>query len=106
MPIPHSLFTSFATSDGRVFAAGGDNICFAPDIGYVCMPRYTEVDVYDPANNTWSPAGNLLRLRDAFPGVVLLDGTLLISGGLGYTADTGTPLMPMRLSEIYTPTRP
>src|SRR6266498_4795923 len=60
----HDELTLTTLNDGRVLAAGG-----------------TSAEVYDPASETWSPAGTLSHERSHHFAVKLADGRVLIAGG-------------------------
>ncbi|MHC4404408.1 MAG: Kelch repeat-containing protein [Planctomycetota bacterium] len=62
--------------DGRVLVAGGENYSFRPTTGL----RSTEI--YDPGTGTWSAASDLNVPRAVHTANVLLDGTVLVSGGV------------------------
>jgi hypothetical protein len=66
--------------DGRVLVAGG-----AGDIpeGYPYSNTFTAavVEIYDPANNTWSAMPSMPEARAGGAVVVLADGSILLVGG-------------------------
>ena len=45
-------------------------------------------EIYDPATNEWSAAGEMSEWRAAHTATLLTDGRVLISGGLGYLSTT------------------
>src|SRR5450759_356103 len=54
-------------------------------------------ELYDPAANTWSAAGNLAIARDSHTATLLLSGKVLVAGG----RDTGGNSLAS--AELYTP---
>jgi 6-phosphogluconolactonase (cycloisomerase 2 family) len=77
--------------DGRVLIAGG--------LGG------SRAEIFDPANMTFMPTGNMIELRNA-KGIPLRDGTVLFAGGVidgsGFSAGSSPP----DDAEIYHPPRP
>ncbi len=63
--------------DGRVLVAGGSNSTMgsAPSLG--------TAEIYDPASNTWSPAASLNAGRQAHRAVLLPNGQVMVTGGVG-----------------------
>ena len=58
-----------------------------------------DAEIYDPATNSWSPAGALARGRSQFAAAVLVGGKVLVAGGYGPAAGGYMPH-----AEIYDPT--
>lgn len=101
--------TATLLADGRVLITGGDpaNNNFAYVISLA--------EIYDPGTGTFSPTGSLVTARAFHAAVLLTDGRVLISGGLGNTADlasaelfdprTGrfTETGPMTVPRVYQP---
>jgi serpin B len=67
-----------ATGDGRVLVVGSDNFC-TPGWAW---DESSAAEVFDPAAGTWSGAGSLNAPRDGFVAVALLDGRVLVAGGV------------------------
>ncbi|WP_437317161.1 Kelch repeat-containing protein [Sorangium sp. So ce385] len=61
--------------NGKALVAGGDGL---QEGGVPASPR---AEVYDPATDTWSPAGRLQRGRRYCTATVLPSGQLLLAGG-------------------------
>ncbi|WP_165371636.1 kelch repeat-containing protein [Pseudolysobacter antarcticus] len=70
---PRYAHTATLLPSGKVLAVGG------------CCSDSTAVstDLYDPALNTWSVAGNLTTGRDSHTATLLPSGKLLVVGGFG-----------------------
>lgn len=75
-------------SDGRVFAAGG-NVASGPEV-------IAGAELYDPVSGLFTPAANMISLRQQHKATLLLDGRVLATGGFDGTADVSS-------AEIYTP---
>lgn len=63
------------TADGRVLFAGGS-------VGDVLTTVSAEMSLYDPLNHAWVSAGTLPQARAGHSVTSLLDGSVLIHGGL------------------------
>jgi hypothetical protein len=85
---PRIDFTANLLNDGRVFAAGGD------DAGATggTLQIYSSIEEYSPSIGKWRTLGSsLAAARFAHTATNLLDGSLIIAGGLG---SGGGPLIP------------
>ena len=71
--------TATLLPDGTVLAAGG-----APDE----TTMVTAAELYDPATRSWTTAPQLLEARGGAKAVLLLDGSVLIVGGVGAGGDS------------------
>jgi hypothetical protein len=60
--------------NGQVLVAGGDN----RGNGYL-----RSVELYDPANGTWTATGGLVTARDEHTATLLLSGQVLVAAGYG-----------------------
>ncbi|MFJ5262267.1 Kelch repeat-containing protein [Streptomyces sp. NPDC088387] len=82
---------------GRLLAIGGtDDSTF--DVGY------QNAEVFDPQAKTWTPTGGMVEGRWAFVAAELLDGRVLVAGGLvrsGAAVPDSTSVL-TDTSEIYT----
>ncbi len=72
--------------DGRILVAGGAS----------ALPEYTlsgvgtttpAADIYDPANDTWTPGPPMPEPRAGAATTVLADGSVLLAGGYSENAD-------------------
>ena len=72
--------TATLLQDGRVLVVGG-----AADSG----EDVAAAEVWDPATNSFSPAGTLATRRDGHTATLLRDGRVLVAGG-GSNRDAGT----------------
>ena len=79
--------TATPLADGRVLFVGGEN-----GSGLI-----GQSEIFDPANQTFSAAGNLNVARADHSAVQLADGRVLIAGGSGATGNLAT-------TEIFDPT--
>jgi hypothetical protein len=84
-------------SDGRVFVSGG----VTPDS--TLGTRYCEI--YDPVTNSWSEAGRMTTIRANHKSLLLLDSTVLITGG-SFEPEIWEIYDPQTLSVIYFDTLP
>jgi hypothetical protein len=68
------MFTATLLPDGRVLAVGGGH----------GRPSLASVELFDPASELWSPLVNELNTaRNSHTTTLLLDGKLLVAGGVG-----------------------
>jgi Kelch motif/Galactose oxidase, central domain len=80
MPNARALHTATRLADGRVVVAGGAQ-------GTLLAPvSIANVDVFNPATNSWSAAPALTGPRASHLAELLPDGTLVLFGGQGATA--------------------
>jgi Kelch motif len=72
-------YTATLLGNGTLLAAGG------MDDGTVFNVNSAgaTAEIYDPANGTWAPTGNLNTSRIAPAAALLPDGTVLVAGGIG-----------------------
>lgn len=79
MPNARALHSATVLADGRVAACGGAQ-------GTLTTPiSIANVDVFNPANNTWSSAPNLTGARASHTATLMPDGMLILFGGQGAT---------------------
>ncbi len=79
MTAGRSWHTASLLNDGRVLIAGGflqDGLCWD------CTPLKT-AEIYDPVTQTFSPAGDMPDARALHSASVLLDGKVMMAGGVG-----------------------
>ena len=84
-----SVHTATLLPSGKVLVVGGLNTSASAS-------SIAVAELFDPATNTWSPAGSLANARYAHTATLLSNGKVLIAGGL---AATGT----LAASELYDP---
>jgi len=86
-----SAHTATLLPDGRVLVAGGDGKAELP--GPAAVPT---TELYDPSTGSWTAAGAMISPRRFHTTTLLLDGTVLVAGGVG---DPGYPAV----AELYDP---
>ncbi len=67
------LSCSHELNDGRVLVSAGGN--------YISGLQTTNVEIYDPKTNTWTPGPSINKARALHAMVVMNDGNVLVSGG-------------------------
>jgi hypothetical protein len=88
---PRYYHTATQLGDGTVLIAGSQ----APNAS---VRFVSSAEVYNPASSTFSPTGDLTIGRSGHTATLLLDGTVLITGG-----SSGINVGPLASAEIYTP---
>src|SRR5947209_20447982 len=69
--------TATLLPDGTVLVAGGRSS------GAFCAgSELASVEIYDPATGTFSPTGSMAQARSNHTATRLLDGTVLVAGGV------------------------
>lgn len=84
MPTARVLHSATRLADGRVVVAGGSQGTLS------ATTPIANVDVFNPANNSWSVAPALLAPRGGHVAELLPDGTLMLFGGQDAIATVGT----------------
>lgn len=108
MAVARSNHRVAVLQSGRVMASGGYN-WNAP---YNAAPGYgavRDVEIYDPATNTWTAAASLGTHRWLHTIAVLLDGRVLVAGGLtrnDYGATTAAVEIYEPVAATWTPAPP
>ncbi len=100
-PMNFSHLAQAATKmrDGRVLiAAGYYNPTHAAQGGGIIT---TECEIYDPVTQTFTPTASMFKQRIDIGGQLLLDGTVLIAGGVSTSAVHQTFFQPT--TEIFNP---
>ena len=77
MSRPRTGNTLTLLPDGRVLAVGGED---PTGDDYVV---YSTTEIFDPATNSWSPGPDLSEPRGDHTATLLLDGRVLLVGGIG-----------------------
>lgn len=80
--------------DGRVLVAGGEGD------DYNLTPLAT-TELFDPATRTWTRGGDMTTVRQDHSASLLLDGTVLVSGGVPILTDTNYAFLDS--AEVYDP---
>jgi N-acetylneuraminic acid mutarotase len=94
---PRCMHTSTLMPSGNVMVNGGDNNCSI--LGSGTYTTLTSAELYDPSDGNWSATGPLTIGRAAQAATLLLDGSLLVSGGNSYVPSELCCFLPS--SEIY-----
>lgn len=84
MPTARVLHTATRLADGRVVVAGGSQGTLS------ATTPIANVDVFQPATNTWTAAPALLAPRAGHTAELLPDGTLVLFGGQDAVATVNT----------------
>src|SRR5262249_12543573 len=80
-------------SNGKVLIAAGNNPSIDDQIGL------TSAELFDPATNTWSSAGNLTDKRELHAAALLPNGKVLVTGGF----TTSAAVSVIKSCELYDP---
>ncbi|MFO1055330.1 MAG: kelch repeat-containing protein, partial [Planctomycetota bacterium] len=84
MPNARALHSATLLNDGRVAVCGGAQ-------GTLLAPiSIANVDLFNPATNTWTAAAPLSEPRASQPSALLPDGTLVLFGGQGASTTSAT----------------
>jgi hypothetical protein len=93
MSTVRALHTATLLGNGRVLVAGG-----ASTDGGTTGAVYASAESYDPATDTWSPAGSMSSFRYAHSAVTHANGDALVAGGWSSQASDAQSLA---TAEIY-----
>lgn len=91
MQVARAASASTALADGRVLAAAGTVG------GETGNTRTATAEVFNPALNAWTSAGSLAVARSGSRAALLLDGRVLVAGGIA------PPSVPQSSAEVFTP---
>jgi N-acetylneuraminic acid mutarotase len=83
LPSPRYGHTATLLANGKVLVAGGMGTGFS---------YLDDCRLFDPSNNTWSPAPHLMHARTSHTATQLVDGSVLVVGGVGPGDDSGGPI--------------
>jgi hypothetical protein len=99
---PRDTATATRLEDGRVLVAGG--FTYPPDqpasAKGPAIVSVASVEIYDPNTGKFSDAGSMTVARAAHSATLLLDGRVLIAGGIDMTTTTADEL---GSAELYQP---
>jgi len=90
---------------GKVLAVGGLTGVYA----HYCSCGFGDVanaELFDPASNTWGPAGTLITNREDFTATLMPNGQVLVAGGNVQSQFSGSSFTlptPMASAEVYNP---
>ena len=97
---PHLAQVGVKLRDGKVLLASSYyNDTHTPEGGNMTP----DCEIYDPVTRTFKATGSLLMKRIDVGGQLLLDGTVLLSGGVSTDFQRRYPTMFQTSSEIYDP---
>ncbi|WP_375770442.1 hypothetical protein NR798_05980 [Archangium gephyra] len=88
LALAREAHTATRLPSGKVLVVGGET--FQPPSGYT-----NTAELYEPATNTWSPAGAMSQARGYNTATLLLSNKVLVAGGLG-----GAPLQTAELYDV------
>jgi hypothetical protein len=92
MTTPRGRHTATLLSDGNVLVAGG--VIGVAD-GVIGSAVAASAELYDPSTGTWTASASMSTARMGITATLLLDGKVLVAGGLGSDND--------RSAELYDP---
>ena len=97
LPVKSGIQYDAATllSDGAVLVTGED-----PDAD---QPACTAADLYDPRSGSWTTASTMLGCGRARSSTPLLDGTVLVAGGITCSGDVDAVCVSNGAAELYVP---
>jgi hypothetical protein len=102
MSTPRANHSATLLPDGTVFIAGGDTAnCF----GGPCYgnPATANVESYDPLTGRLTVLHDMMTNRAGHTATVLMDGTVLLTGGYSHTGYGSVGRSVFSSAEIYTP---
>ena len=79
MKTPRFSHTATLLANGKVLVAGGYT-----KTSMSVQPSLATAELYDPATNTWSPAGTMSVARNQHVAVLLPNGKVLVAGGVRF----------------------
>jgi hypothetical protein len=91
---PRHWATATRLANGRVLIAGGDTYETYKSVSLAAA------ELYDPVSGKFSAAGTMTTPREMHFATLLLDGRVLINGGMDITA---TSAVELNSAEIYQP---
>lgn len=97
---PRLGHTMTVLRNGRVLVAGGTGESGAASGGSQTVRPEASAEVFDPAENEWTPVGDMLDGRFEATATSLEDGRVLIAGGLG---PRNGDVAPLASAELFDP---
>ncbi len=95
--------TATLLKDGRVLVMGGAVHASAPPTWLLSLGT---AEIFDPTSGTFSQTGNLGTARTAHAATLLKNGNVLVTGGLVYSTQTGSPIeFALSSTELFDPTK-
>jgi len=93
MVMSRTFHTATPLNDGTVLVTGGDpnNIMNVGGISVGWAPGpLASVELFDPASGTFTETGGLVAARENHTATLLIDGTVLVTGGFSYSPSAET----------------
>ena len=81
--------TATLLKDGKVLVLGGTVLVSMVGNQAPQPQSLNTAEIFDPSNGTFTPTGNLGSPRTAHTATLLNNGTVLVTGGVGYGQDSG-----------------
>lgn len=102
MNSPRIGHTATLLPHGKVLLAGGV-ACTSDDLSTGCYAPIAQTEIFDPATNTFTPAGTMLNPRVLHRATLMADGRVLFTGGCDNPLCAKTILTkgPITTAEIY-----
>jgi hypothetical protein len=94
METPRYNHTATTLGDGTVLIAGGY-------VGLTSAFVTASAEIYDPAAGTFTPTGDMTRVRVNQTATLLLDGTVLIADGSTTPAEIYHPVQPVPAPVLF-----
>ena len=93
-------FTATLLHSGKALVAGGDG----SDDGGITYTTLAGAELYDPTNDSWSPAGEMSTGRRFHTATLLQSGKVLVTGGIYQPTPGYEPIYCLATTELYDPT--
>jgi hypothetical protein len=95
--------TATLLKDGRVLVMGGAVHASVPPTWLLSLDT---AEIFDPTSETFSQTGNLGSARTAHAATLLKNGNVLVTGGLVYSTQAGSPIESgLSSAELFDPTK-
>lgn len=95
--------TATLLKDGRVLVMGGAVHASVPPTWLLSLGT---AEIFDPTSGTFSQTGNLGTARTAHAATLLKNGNVLVTGGLVYSTQAGSPIgSGLSSAELFDPTK-
>ncbi len=95
MSFGRANFSATLLMNGKVLVAGG-----AGFLSNSIFFQTNGAELYDPSSGTWTPTGSMMAPRFVHTAILLLNGQVLVTGGVSDTDDVGQTIA---TAELYNP---